>query len=140
MNQSHQLLERTLRTQGHSMTHSRKLVFSALEQTARPLAMEELIRIVEPHVNRASVYRIISLFEALGIVQRLQIGWKYKLELSNSFQEHHHHLTCAECGAIIPFHEPKQLHHILEQVTAQHNFRLHNHQLELQGVCADCQK
>jgi len=34
-----------------------------------------------------------------------QIGWKYKLELSNAFQHHHHHLTCLQCGGVTPLPE-----------------------------------
>ena len=56
-------------------------------------------------VDRASVYRAVRLFEQLGIVQRLNTGWKYKIELTDKFAEHHHHLTCLQCGKTIAMGE-----------------------------------
>lgn len=138
MTSNRELLVQTLKSYGFSATKSRVLVFTALEKS-EPLTMNQLIKKVGPEVNRASIYRIVSLFESLGIVQRLQIGWKYKLELSNAFQEHHHHLTCLECGEMTTFHEPKTLHALLETIAKKHAFRLQNHQLELQGICKKCQ-
>src|SRR5580692_9907794 len=91
----------TLQQAGYSNTRSRRVVFEAL-QGQEPLSMHELVMACTKQVDRASIYRTIALFEKLGIVQRLQIGWKYKLELSNNFNFHHHHLTCSKCNCIIP--------------------------------------
>lgn len=131
-------LEQTLKNNGYSVTSARLTVFTALEHN-EPQTMEELVKKVSISVNRASVYRTIDLFEKLGIVQRLQIGWKYKLELSNDFQDHHHHLICTECGKITSFREPENLDYLLGKIAERENFMLQNHQLELQGVCAECQ-
>lgn len=102
--------------------------------------MNQLVRAVAPDVNRASVYRCIALFESLGVVQRIQIGWKYKLELSNDFQDHHHHLVCTECGSISSFHEPSGFDAMLERIANLQAFEITAHQLELRGVCKSCQK
>ncbi len=86
-------------TPGHSLTRARLAVFRAL-QDKEPLAMAEVARACAGKADRASVYRAVALFEELGIVKRLQIGWKYKLELSDAFHHHHHHLTCLKCGRV----------------------------------------
>jgi Fur family ferric uptake transcriptional regulator len=91
-------------------------------------------------VDRASVYRTIALFERIGIVQRLQTGWKYRLELSDSFHEHHHHATCIECGCTISLHEDAKLEQFLAELAQKYHFKLSAHQLELQGLCQNCQK
>lgn len=137
MTGSLELLTQTLKQHGFSTTKSRLTVFQALEN-CEPMVMRQLVRTVAPSVNRASVYRIIELFEQLGIVQRLQIGWKYKLELSNDFQEHHHHLTCIQCGNLIPFHEPSELHEVLTDIANTNDFQMQRHQIELQGLCKSC--
>lgn len=133
------LLQQTLKQNNASVTAARLTVFSALENT-EPQTMDQLVKKVSSSVNRASVYRVIDLFEKLGIVQRLQIGWKYKLELSNEFQEHHHHMTCTNCSKIISFHEPKNLDELLNRIAAEKNFSLQSHQLELRGICENCQR
>jgi len=93
-----------------------------------------------PDIDRASVYRTISLFERLGVVLRLQVGWKYRLELSDIFHDHHHHATCLHCGRTTPLHEDPSLEKLLQTIARAHQFDLERHQLELQGMCARCQK
>jgi len=88
-------------------------------------------------VDRASVYRAINLFERLGVVQRLHTGWKYKLELSDRFAEHHHHLTCTTCGRSIAMNEA-DLERVIRRVAAGHGFAPAAHQIEVQGTCAEC--
>lgn len=90
-----------------------------------------------PHINRASVYRAVDLFERLGIVQRLNTGWKYKLELSDKFAEHHHHLTCSRCGRTVPMNEA-ELETVIERLAKTHNFTPTAHQIEIQGLCNTC--
>ena len=121
-----------------SVTYQREVVFWALLDK-EPMSMNQLIEIcIEQGIDRASVYRTVTLFEKLGIVQRLQIGWKYKLELSDSFQRHHHHLTCLKCGRMIPFDEDPALEKKLLQIARAEKFTMQGHQLEIQGLCQDC--
>jgi Fe2+ or Zn2+ uptake regulation protein len=124
-------LQQTLQAHAQSLTRPRKIVFAAL-QDKEPLTMRELVQACDGHVDRA------SLFEQLGIVQRLQIGWKYRLELSNAFQDHHHHLTCSKCGKIIPLQEDEELEKRLSAMAQKYHFEAVDHQLEIRGVCADC--
>jgi len=91
-----------------------------------------------PQIDRASVYRNIALFEQLGIVQRLQAGWKYKLELAGSFHEHHHHATCLNCGRAIDLPEDALLETRLHTLAKQYHFQVRRHQIELQGLCGQC--
>lgn len=100
--------------------------------------MRELIMACGEQVDRASIYRTIALFEQLGIVKRLQIGWKYKLELSDSFHHHHHHLTCLKCGAVAPLAEDQQLEQRLAHLAKNSNFTMQEHLLEIQGLCLSC--
>ncbi len=127
---------KTLKRHGQSLTQPRQLVFAAL-QNSQPQIMQQLVKAC-PGVDRASVYRTVTLFEKLGIVQRLQIGWKYKLELSDTFQHHHHHLTCLKCGKVIPFDEAEDLEKKLQEISEAKDFSMQGHQLEIQGLCQQC--
>lgn len=128
----------TLKTQAYSLTKTRQLVFSAL-QDKEPQTMREVVAACAGQADRASVYRAISLFEKLGIAQRLQIGWKYKLELSDRFHHHHHHLTCMECGRTFALPADISLEQRLKLLAKRQNFQMRGHQLEIQGVCQSCQ-
>jgi len=136
MSESVDLLKNSLRSAGHSLTAARQTVFTALLDK-EPQSMQQLV-VACPDIDRASVYRTVSLFERIGVVQRLQIGWKYKLELSDSFHRHHHHLTCQNCGKVIPFNENIGLEAALLEVSMNAGFEMRGHQLEIQGICADC--
>lgn len=139
MNPTERLFSQTLKENGYSVTKSRRAVFLTL-QGSEPLSVSQIISRTLIATDRASVYRTITLFEKLGITQRLQIGWKYKIELSDKFHSHHHHLTCLECGKIKAFKEIEELERLIHTIAQSHNFHLTDHQVELQGVCSNCQK
>ena len=131
-----QQLREQLKIHNHSLTAPRRAVFDAL-QGQEPQTMHEVVARC-PGIDRASVYRTIALFEHLGIVQRLQIGWKYKLELTGAFAHHHHHLSCNKCGRIIPLPEDSVLEKRLSLLAGSQNFQPQDHQLEIRGFCVDC--
>lgn len=131
------LLAQKLRDAQQSSTKARTVVFSALDGQ-EPMTMSELVKRVGNNIDRASVYRTIKLFEELGIVHKLQIGWKYKLELSDDFHDHHHHIACVKCGKIFPIHEDERLELLIHSLAKSQNFKLLTHQLELRGICATC--
>jgi Fur family ferric uptake transcriptional regulator len=131
-----QQLRQLLRDRGQSLTAPRLTVFTAL-RGREPQTMHQLVEACGG-VDRASVYRTIALLEQLGIVQRLQIGWKYKLELTDAFSHHHHHLTCLKCGRVISFDETEALAQELRAIGQVEDFTIQTHQLELQGLCEAC--
>lgn len=100
--------------------------------------MFELGKRLEGHIDRASLYRTITLFEKLGIVHRIYIGWKYKVELSDVFLHHHHHISCVTCGRIVALKEESQIEALLSQLARRYDFEAQGHQLEIQGICSDC--
>lgn len=137
MSQINHEIATILRDNGLSVTKQRVYVFELLENQ-EPLTMYELYDLAKGHLDRASLYRIITVFEKLGIVQRINIGWKYKIELSDKFAEHHHHLTCLKCQRVIPINED-ELESFITDLSKNHNFKPVEHQVEVQGYCRDCQ-
>jgi Fe2+ or Zn2+ uptake regulation protein len=131
-------LANSLKRHSQSLTKARQVIFAAL-QDKEPQTMREVVAACRGQVDRASVYRTIALFERIGIVQRLQIGWKYKLELSDAFHHHHHHLTCEKCGKTVPLAEDPLLEKRLRGLAQAQNFIMRDHQLEVQGLCQACQ-
>lgn len=129
----------TLKSNSLSNTKARQFVFRALSLLDVPVSMNKLIGLCS-EIDRVSVYRTIEAFEKYGIVNRIQTGWKYKIELSDNFKEHHHHLTCVSCGSMVDFDEPQNLDRELHKIALSKNFKLQNHILELKGVCSKCQK
>jgi Fur family ferric uptake transcriptional regulator len=138
MSQINHEIATILKNAGLSMTKQRAFVFELLEGS-EPVSMYELYDRAKGQLDRASLYRIIAVFEKLGIVQRVTIGWKYKIELSDKFAEHHHHLTCLQCGRIIPINET-ELETFVETLARSYKFKPTAHQVEIQGYCEVCAK
>ena len=133
------LLISALKQSGYSLTSARAQVFEALEKS-EAVSMAELVRALDSHIDRATVYRTIELFEKLGIVTRLSLGWKYKIELSENFSHHHHHLSCPRCGTVVSFEEGELLQRAIEHIATAKGYRIQDHSLEIRGVCPNCQK
>lgn len=130
------LFAQRLKDSGNSLTKARQAVFAALTKQ-EPKSMAELVASL-PNIDRASVYRAVSLFEELGIIQRLQIGWKYKLELSDAFHYHHHHISCIKCHVIVPLREDQLLEAAVGSLAHEYGFTPSAHQIEIQGLCRTC--
>lgn len=130
-------VSQVLKDNNQSVTKPRLIVFSYLYHH-EAVSMTQLVNDLRSEVDRASIYRCITLYESLGIIDRVQIGWKYKIELSERFAGHHHHLACTKCGTIISFHETDLLSNLLHSVALQYGFKLTSHQLELHGICETC--
>ena len=130
-------LRAVLKQSGYSLTKPRKLVFDLLLQ-GRPMSMSELVSESGHKVDRASIYRTVSLFEKLGITHRVNTGWKYKIELSDAFIGHHHHMHCTNCGQITTLPANTMLETMIDTTAAKEDFKPRSHQLEIYGICANC--
>lgn len=132
-------LQKELKSAGYSLTKPRLTVFSALQGT-KPKTMRELTESLGGVIDRASVYRTVGLFEQLGIVTRIQHGWKYRVELSDAFTPHHHHITCTKCQRVVSFHESENFETLINTIAAQNGFIPRSHALEIYGLCANCRE
>lgn len=130
-------LKSILKENDFSITKTRKLVYNAFADSDA-LSMKQLIHKLQKKMDKSSIYRTVDLFERLGVINRLQIGWKYKLELSEEFAGHHHHASCLECGKVIAFEESPELKLDINKIANDLSVELVSHTLELRGVCHDC--
>jgi len=121
---------------GNFATAQRLFIFKYLQQNTE-VSINKLIRDL-PDINQATIYRNIKLFERLGIVNRLQLGWHSRLELSSAFHNHHHHMTCNICGKITTWEEDSALELRIQTVAMMHGFIPQDHQLEIRGICKAC--
>lgn len=127
-----------LKQRGHFVTKPRLRLFAILQK--RPaLTMQQLIPQLSQH-DQVTVYRNIDLFEELGIVNRLRLGWQTKIELSDLFRHHHHHFTCNHCNKIFDLPDDSTIEKQIAQLGNDKNFQITDHQLEIRGLCQNCQK
>jgi Fur family ferric uptake transcriptional regulator len=126
---------------GLRSTEQRRVVTEEFFASDGHLSIEELldqVRVKEPRIGYATVYRTLKLLKECGLayerhfgdgVSRYEVAWD---------DEHHDHLICIECDKIVEF-EDDAIEDLQHQVAAKHGFTLVRHRLELYGVCPDCQ-
>ena len=131
-------LETILHQHGQSITAGRKLIFDILWRQ-KPMPVSQIVEKVGGTIDRASVYRTLTLFEKIGIVQRVTIGWKHHVELAGPFSHHHHHLVCLQCQAVIVVAD-SQIEEMMNHIASKHGYALQQHQFEIQGICKNCRR
>ena len=132
-------LQHILSSHGYRFTAAREATFKLL-MSAEPQSIAEILTKANGSVDRVSIYRNIELFEKLGIVHRIYVGWKYKLELSDEFMGHHHHLSCLGCGKVIDIEDEKHIDEFIHAVATKFGFTPRRHQFEIDGYCRNCQR
>ncbi|WP_454783033.1 ferric iron uptake transcriptional regulator [Legionella sp. WA2022007384] len=89
-------------------------------------------------VGLATVYRVLTQFEAAGLVNRHNFeGGHSVFELSQG--AHHDHLVCIKCGCVEEF-----VDEVIEQrqktIAERANFHMTDHALNIYGICPRCHK
>jgi len=131
------ILRKILEDNTAKVTKPRLIIFHLLLNHG-PQSIAELAGRSREQVDRVSVYRIIDFYEKLGIVKRINIGWKYKVELSDIFLDHHHHITCLGCNKLVAVQEDADMALRIANLADSAGFVIISHQLELQGYCEQC--
>ncbi len=90
-------------------------------------------------VGLATVYRVLTQFEAAGLVTRHHFeGGQAVFEL-NREEGHHDHIVCVGCGKVEEFYDD-----IIEsqqkKIAEDKGYTITDHSLTLYGKCPDCQK
>jgi len=136
-------LEEGLAHDGLRLTRARHVILTAMATFGHPFTPGELelrVAAMDASVGRASVYRALSLMEGRGMVEKLhQSGSEhYTLCLKT---EHHHHVTCVECGHTQEFavQDNIDLLSAVDGIARRLGYLPCSHVLEVYGVCPDCQ-
>lgn len=129
--------KRSLHRAGHSVTAPRSAVFDHLQKRG-PTRPSHLFKQIK-NVDRASLYRTIKLFKDLGLIHEVGSGSQANLELSEQFDQHHHHLTCLGCGRSTVTTDPG-IEQRLTRIAHSAGFKPVSHQVEISGYCHKCQR
>ncbi|MDG9928412.1 MULTISPECIES: ferric iron uptake transcriptional regulator [Pseudomonas] len=80
-------------------------------------------------VGLATVYRVLTQFEAAGLVERHNFdGGHAVFELADG--GHHDHMVCVDSGEVIEFFDP-EIEKLQKDIVKQHGFELVDHNLVL---------
>lgn len=87
-------------------------------------------------VGLATVYRVLTQFEAAELVRRHHFeGGHSVFELNEG--HHHDHILCVKCGKVVEFMD-NTIEDRQRAIARQHGFEITDHSLYIYGVCGDC--
>lgn len=136
------LSSKELKQAGLKVTLPRMKILEMLqEQERQHLSAEDIYRSLlnsGEEIGLATVYRVLTQFEAAGLVKRHHFeGGQSVFELNQG--DHHDHIVCMTCGRIEEFYD-----NVIEQrqheIAIKSGFDLVEHSLILYGHCTrtDC--
>jgi Fe2+ or Zn2+ uptake regulation protein len=139
----HEIAAERLATAGQRYTPNRKAIIQILGDAERPLALAEVLVTGGGTLAQSSVYRNLVVLEEAGVVRKVVATDEFaRYELAEDLSSHHHHLLCAQCGAVEDFTLPERVEQsvksALEDAARQNGFRGVHHRLDLVGTCARC--
>jgi Fur family ferric uptake transcriptional regulator len=120
---------------------ARRVVVGFLGEQRCCVSAQEIhdgVRARGARIGIASVYRALDALDALGLVQRIDLGdGVSRFEPAVPGGDHHHHLVCDDCGRVEQF-EDEALESALQRVAGGHGYALAAHDVVLRGACEDC--
>lgn len=126
---------------GLKVTLPRVKILEILEKQIdqRHLSAENVYKILlneNEEIGLATVYRVLTQFEAAGLVTR------HHFEGGNSIFElnkggHHDHIVCVKCGQVDEFTDPTIEQRQID-IAKKIGYELTDHSLYLYGFCAKC--
>ncbi|MFO1418990.1 MAG: ferric iron uptake transcriptional regulator [Methylotetracoccus sp.] len=132
-----------IRNAGLKVTLPRVKILEMLERrqgSERHLTAEEVYKFLlsqGEEIGLATVYRVLTQFEAAGLVKRHHFeGGNSVFELNRG--DHHDHIVCLKCGHVEEFSD-ETIEVRQREIAKKLNYRLTDHALCLYGLCADCQ-
>ena len=126
---------------GQRVTSQRKLLLDLLRHSNKHLDAEELYKLAkkhEPRISLSTVYRNLSLFKELGLIEEHRfVDEHHSYEVKG--RKEHHHIICLNCGKVAEFE-----YHLSEQFTREISrdtgFEIAGGEIYLEGYCEQCRQ
>ncbi|MBT8429049.1 MAG: ferric iron uptake transcriptional regulator [Gammaproteobacteria bacterium] len=133
-------MKKELRRAGLKVTLPRLKILELLEGDDRHhMSAEDLYKALQDSgedIALATVYRVLTQFEAAGLVNRHHFeGGNSVFEVDQG--EHHDHIVCVECGRVDEF-----VDEVIEKrqadIAGRMDYEMTDHDLHIYGICASC--
>src|SRR5690606_18101667 len=120
------------RNAGLKVTHPRIRVLEILENNHDHLTAEDIYRLLlegSEDIGLATVYRVLTQFEAAGLVIKHNFeGGQAVYELDRG--QHHDHMIDIDSGKVIEFVN-EEIERLQHEIAAEHGYEIADHSLVL---------
>ncbi len=142
-----ELCVEALRNSGARVTEARLAVIAVLEQADMPLSAPAIVELLgkrksSPSLDKASVYRVLERFLALGLVHRVPPSGDYLACSHLECQGVQHVIArCTDCGSVNELDIPAEaIAPLLLHLRHKAGFQPNPHVLHMDGLCHKCAK
>lgn len=102
----------------------------------RHMSAEDVYKVLlegNEEIGLATVYRVLTQFEAAGLVSRHHFeGGHSVFEMNEG--HHHDHIVCNQCGKVVEFYD-ETIERAQEKVARKSGFSIRDHSLIIYGDC-----
>lgn len=129
-----------IKNNGYKYTDKREEMIRIFDREGRYLSAKEMLEFMQqefPDLSFDTIYRNLTLFEELEIVECTDLGGERRFRIRCSTDEHHHHLICLTCGKTK--HIPTCPMDKVVNAQATKDFQIIGHKFEIYGYCTQCQ-
>lgn len=126
---------------GERLTPIRRKVLGLLVASGRATkayALLDQMRDMHPGSAPPTVYRALDFLLSVDLIHRIETINAFSVCHDLTHCQHGILMVCQDCGRVEELHEPKLRKTLMAQVK-QSGYRLSGEEIELKGLCPDCQ-
>lgn len=127
----------TIKEKGYKVTGQRQIILEIFAANNKYLTAKEVLEQIQkdiPGISFDTIYRNLSLFHELGILESTELSGEKNFRYTCSPHDHHHHFICLDCGGTKTI-EACPMDFVTEDLEG---FDVADHKFEIYGKCPNC--
>lgn len=127
-----------LKDHGYKYTGKRETMVRMFATEKRYISAKDVLERMHeeyPQLSFDTIYRNLSLFESLGILESTELKGEKQYRFHCPGLKHHHHIICTKCGKTRTI-EVCPMNALMGSAD---DFQIIDHKFEIYGVCKECE-
>ncbi|MEK3890711.1 Fur family transcriptional regulator [Bacillus sp. FSL K6-3431] len=127
----------TVKDRGYKVTGKREQMLEVFTTNNKYLTAKDVFELMQddfPGLSFDTIYRNLSLFFELGILESTELAGEKHFRYACTTHDHHHHFICLTCGKSKAI-EACPMEFVTEDLR---DYEVADHKFEIYGKCPKC--